>query len=150
MTKIDIAGIVYGVVKMTLGLLAQLVEQRSFKAWVTGPNPVQLSRCLLRLVVRTTGFHPVNAGSIPAGDAFRGYGLFFFSKKSSFSRRRRLSERKWLQFSFQTLYVSEVDERQCQSRGHPCNRGRKAYSVISEKSRQRICSYRAEYKLHHR
>ena len=51
------------------GPLAQLVEQRPFKAWVTGPNPVRLTPiCLPRLVVRTSGFHPDNAGSIPAGD----------------------------------------------------------------------------------
>ena len=52
------------------GLLAQLVEQRPFKAWVNGSNPLQLKTRLLRLGVRTTGFHPVNTGSIPVGDAF--------------------------------------------------------------------------------
>ena len=52
------------------GLLAQLVEQRPFKAWVNGSNPLQLRTRLLRLGVRTTGFHPVNTGSIPVGDAF--------------------------------------------------------------------------------
>jgi hypothetical protein len=70
------------------GLLAQQVEQRPFKAWVTGSNPVQLKQrggsqwvltlasvvvivtltCLLRLAVRTAGFHPANRGSIPLGD----------------------------------------------------------------------------------
>lgn len=67
------------------GPLAQLVEQRPFKAWVAGSNPARLRNrswalslqrawpCtgLLRLVVRTPGFHPGNAGSIPAGDALR-------------------------------------------------------------------------------
>ena len=55
---------------LLFGLLAQLVEQRPFKAWVNGSNPLQLIPRLLRLGVRTTGFHPVNTGSIPVGDAF--------------------------------------------------------------------------------
>ena len=28
-------------------------------------------KCLLRLVVRTSGFHPDNRGSIPLGDGFK-------------------------------------------------------------------------------
>ena len=39
---------------------------------------MRLTLCLLRLVVRTTGFHPVNAGSTPTGDAY------FLSKERIF------------------------------------------------------------------
>lgn len=55
-----------------MGPLAQLVEQRPFKAWVDGSNPSRLIFCIFclhRLVVRTPGFHPGNRGSIPRGDA---------------------------------------------------------------------------------
>ncbi len=51
------------------GPLAQLVEQRPFKAWVEGSIPSRLIG-LLRLVVRTPGFHPGNRGSTPLGDGF--------------------------------------------------------------------------------
>ncbi len=62
------------------GPLAQLVEQRPFKAWVTGSNPVRLIFCLLRLVVRTPGFHPGNRGSTPLGDG----ALYLFMVQSFF------------------------------------------------------------------
>ena len=61
------------------GPLAQLVEQRPFKAWVDGSNPSRLIFLRLhRLVVRTPGFHLGNGGSIPPGDAiFKRVTLFF-------------------------------------------------------------------------
>ena len=70
------------------GPLAQVVEQQPFKLWVEGSNPSRLivkniltktkslaifcskNVCLLRLVVRTPGFHPGNRGSTPLGDAY--------------------------------------------------------------------------------
>jgi hypothetical protein len=51
--------------------LAQLVEQRTVKACVTGSNPLRLIFCLHRLGVRTPGFHPGSGGSIPPGDENR-------------------------------------------------------------------------------
>ena len=57
------------------GPLAQLVEQRPFKAWVVGSSPTRLTMCPHRLAwPRTSPFQGGNAGSNPAGDAnkFRG------------------------------------------------------------------------------
>ena len=52
------------------GPLAQLVEQRPFKAWVVGSNPTRLTRCPYRLAwPRTPAFHAGNRGSNPLGDA---------------------------------------------------------------------------------
>lgn len=52
------------------GPLAQLVEQRPFKAWVEGSNPSRLTMCPHRLArPRTLPFQGSNAGSNPAGDA---------------------------------------------------------------------------------
>ena len=52
------------------GPLAQLVEQRPFKAWVVGSSPTRLTMCPHRLAwPRTSPFQGGNAGSNPAGDA---------------------------------------------------------------------------------
>lgn len=47
------------------GPLAQLAEQRPFKAWVDGSNPARLSGRLAQLVEQWT-VNPSVAGSIPA------------------------------------------------------------------------------------
>ena len=43
--------------------------------------------CLLRLVVRTSGFHPDNSGSIPLGDA--NFSLTFFQNNAIINAMRR-------------------------------------------------------------
>ena len=58
------------------GPLAQLVEQRPFKAWVVGSSPTRLTMCPHRLAwPRTSPFQGGNAGSNPAGDANKFKGL---------------------------------------------------------------------------
>ena len=58
------------------GPLAQLVEQRPFKAWVVGSSPTRLTMCPHRLAwPRTSPFQGGNAGSNPAGDASEIKGL---------------------------------------------------------------------------
>ena len=58
----------YGIITF-IGPLAQLVEQRPFKAWVEGSNPSRLTKRPHRLVVRTPPFHGGDRGSTPLGDA---------------------------------------------------------------------------------
>ena len=55
--------------------------------------------CLLRLVVRTTGFHPVNASSILAGDVWQRRAAVSFSVVGNFS----------VVYSFLSLYYSDIE-----------------------------------------
>src|SRR5512139_4197666 len=72
------------------GPLAQLVEQRPFKAWVVGSSPTRLTMCPHRLArPRTSPFQGGNAGSNPAGDAKEIRGLqqcspFLFPQRDKF------------------------------------------------------------------
>ena len=74
------------------GPLAQLVEQRPFKAWVVGSNPTRLTRCPYRLAwPRTPAFHAGNRGSNPLGDASTIKGLrivapLFLLQRSRYGR----------------------------------------------------------------
>ena len=63
------------------GPLAQLVEQRPFKAWVEGSNPSRLTMCPHRLArPRTSPFQGGNTGSNPVGDAIENQSAVFMQR----------------------------------------------------------------------
>ncbi len=54
--------------KMTFGLIAQVVEQRPFKAFVVGSSPTELTFVLFVYRSGLQVFHPGKRGSIPLED----------------------------------------------------------------------------------